>query len=120
MQDYVKLKLPSWSANKVQSEPRWLDIFGYMREQQRPVSNLSMLVEFAFSLPGSSTDVERLFSIINDVWGPDKGQMSLETLEAVLNVKFNKQISCVEFYQSIKDDKVFLKKAQGSEKYKGG
>lgn len=92
MQDYVKLKLPSWCSNKIQSEPHCLDIFAYLREQQRP------------------------FSIINDVLGPDKGQMSLETLEAILNVKFNKKMSCVQFYHSIKDDKVFLKKVQGSDK----
>lgn len=120
MQDYVKIKLPTWSANKIQSESRWLDVFAYMKEQQRPLIHLSMLVEFAFALPGSSTDVERLFSIINDVWAPDKGQMSLEMLEAVLNVKINKRMSCVDFYQSIKDDKIFLIKAQGSDKYKEG
>lgn len=110
--------MASWSTNNITCEKRWLNVFSYMRDQQRPLKNLSMLVEFAFSLPGSSCDVERLFSIINDVWGPDKGQMSMETLEAILNVKFNQRMSCVDFYQSIKDDKAFLKKAQGSQKYK--
>jgi hypothetical protein len=71
-------------------------------------NNQSLMVQYAFAIPGTSTDVERLFSVINDVWGPDKGQMLPSSLEALLNVKVNSKLNCVEYYESIKNNKKLL------------
>lgn len=109
--------ISEWSRQGKAPDDRWLVIFRYMRDQQRPVENLSMLVQFGFSLPGASTDVERLFSMIFDIWSPDKPQMNSQTLEAVLNVKFNCNKSCQEFYDSIISDKDLLRQAQSQDKY---
>lgn len=97
-----------WSLKKVTSDERWLEIFKTLGQQNRSIVKLSNLVEYAFSLPGSSTEVERLFSIINDVWGPDKPHLKLETLEAYLNIKVNSDLNCSEYYNSIKDNKRLL------------
>lgn len=117
IKDFVLTKTHSWNSMNVSSESRWLEIFKYMNVQQRPVKNLSSLVEFAFSLPGTSTDVERLFSIINDVWSPDKSNMSIETLEAILTIKFNLSMNCIDFYKSVQNDKKLLLSAHSSKKY---
>lgn len=76
-----------------------------------------MLVQYPFSIPGSSTEVERLYSIINDIWTPDKGQMSLETLEAYLNVKVNSDLNCSSYYALIKGNMTLLSKVHSSQKY---
>jgi hypothetical protein len=62
-------------------------------------------------------EVERLFSIINEVWGSDKGLLSFQMLEAIVTVKINRDQSCNEFYESIKSNKKLLQKVRGQEKY---
>lgn len=81
------------------------------------IPNLEKLVEIAFSLPGSSTEVERLFSIINNVWTTEKGQMELSTLDAMINIRFNSKMSCIEFHNANKNNKEILLKVLDSKKY---
>jgi len=50
------------------------------KQQEQDISNLTKLVEFAFCLPGTSAEVERLFSIIFNTWTIEKGKMSHPTL----------------------------------------
>ena len=52
------------------------------------IPNLSKLVEIGFCLPGTSTEIERIFSVI------------FNTLEAILNIKFNSEMTCAEFYKA--------------------
>lgn len=113
----VQDKFTDWSHKKLTSDKRWLEVFSFANQQHRPLKNLSLLVQYAFAIPGSSTEVERLFSIINDVWGPDKPQMKLKTLEAVLNVKVNSDLSCSDYFDSIKNNKRLLSQVQSTKKY---
>lgn len=76
------------------------------------------MVQFAFAIPGSSTEVERLFSIIGNVWPPNKGKMKLATLEAELNVRFNSKMGCSEYFALIKNNKALLAQVQSGTKYK--
>jgi hypothetical protein len=98
----VSSKIKSWSEEEVSSEMRWIDVFKELKLQNRPIINIELLVELAFAVPGSSTQVERLFSIINDTLVPNKDHMSL-TLEAFLNIKVNSNLSCPDYYLSIKN-----------------
>lgn len=115
---HVNLNLKTWNENNVPSDRRWIETFCSMNSQNRPIQQISFLVQYAFSIPGTSTEVERLFSIINDVWAPNKGNMQLNTLEAILNVKINSDLSCADYYSQIKDNKKLLAKVQANEKYK--
>jgi hypothetical protein len=63
-------------------ENRWCEILKNLREQHRAIPNFSYFAKYALVIPGSSAEVERLFSIIKEVWGPKKGQMNLNTLES--------------------------------------
>lgn len=125
--DQIRCKLSERSrrsssdeTNNVSSESRWVEVIKYLKQQLRPISQISfLLVEYAFSIPGSSAEVERLFSIINDVWEDDKGQMSHETLEAHLNIIFNSDLECRDFYKSIRNNRRLLGQVQSSEKYRG-
>ena len=90
-------------------------MFGELKNQLRPIPQFSLMGQYAFSIPGTSTEVERLFSIIKDVWGTEKGQMSASTLEAHLNGKFNCEQNSEEIYETIKSIKSLL--SQSAEKY---
>ena len=117
IEDFVKENLRKWNFSKVSNQEKWIEIFHRCKALETPIDQMSLLVEFAFSLPGTSTEVERLFSMINDAWSSDKGQMKLETLEAVMNIKYNSKLSCSEFHDTIKNDSNFLEKSRNSEKY---
>lgn len=101
----------------MKSDERWIEVFKICSSQNLFVPNLSRFVELGFSLPGTSTEVERLFSVINSTWTDEKGQLTLPALEAILDVKFNSEISCLEFFKSNKSDKALLAKVSSSQKY---
>lgn len=117
LQQITTAKLESWTSIAASSQARWLDVFKTLNQQNRPIQNTSLLVQYAFAIPGSSTEAERLFSIINDVWGPDKEHMSLLTLEAYLNIKVNSEMNCTEYYESAKKNDDLLAQVQSSQKY---
>jgi hypothetical protein len=75
------------------------------------------MVEFAMFLPGKSAPVERVFSIMGNIWSAERGRRSVSTVKHLLNVKINSEFSCCEFYDVIKTNKPFLKKVMSSEKY---
>ena len=77
--------------------------FQNVQDSENTIPNLSKLVEFGFYLPGTSTKVERIFSVIFNTWTAEKGQMTLATLEAILNIKFNSEMTCAEFYKANKN-----------------
>jgi len=60
-------KIPAWLQNKSLPEGIWMEIFKNFRMQQIKLSNMEKLVELALSMPGTSTEVERIFSIINRI-----------------------------------------------------
>jgi hypothetical protein len=45
------------------------------------------MVEFAMSLPGTSAPVERVFSIMGNIWSAERGRLSVSTVKHLLNVK---------------------------------
>jgi hypothetical protein len=71
------------------------------------------MVEFAMSLPGTSASVERVFSIMGNIWSAER--LLVSTVKNLLNVKINSKLSYCEFYDVIKTNKPFLKKVMSSE-----
>lgn len=119
-QQFVSGNLAEWSASKTSTEDRWLELFKSLNIQRRPVPNFSTLAQYALAIPGTSTEVERLFSIIKNIWGADKGQMSHKMLEAHLEIKFNSNQTCQEFFAECRSNKKLLAQVHSGEKYKEG
>lgn len=92
-------------------QDRWIVLIKTISDQNSPITQISLVVQYAFAIP------EMTFSVINGVWNTEKGKLSLNTLEAHLNVKFNNDQSCEEFYTSIKCNQILLAHTQSSEKY---
>jgi hypothetical protein len=115
---YVTASTASWNQKSSSPEDQWKDVFEHFSKLGRSVKNLKKLVEFCFSIPGSSCEVERLFSIIDGIWGSEKGQFNLESVESMLNVCYNSKITCSEFHQSYENDQNVLEEVQKANKYK--
>lgn len=118
LEQCINVNLTRWASEGVSSKQRWLESLKSLKEQNRPIPNFSVLAQYAFAVPGSSAEVERLFSFIKDVWGPEKGHMEARTLEAFLDMKYNGKRTCQEFFQEVKNDKKLLAQVQSVEKYK--
>lgn len=117
LQQIVREKLFVWNAEKVSCQDRWIELIKTMSDQNRPITQIALVVQYAFAIPGTSTQVERLFSIINGIWKTENGQLALSTLEAHLNVKVNSGHNCEKFFELIKNNKNLLSQVQSSEKY---
>lgn len=96
---------------------KWIDIFKHFKNCSVNMISLHKLVEYAFVLPGTSAEAERIFSIINNIWTDDRNNLGLETLNSLISIQYNSQLKCSDFFENIKSDSKLLKDVRGSEKY---
>lgn len=116
---FFKTKREEWQASGVfSSEERWVQLFKHFNEKQIDLQNLTKIVEFVLCLPGTSAPVERVFSMMKNIWSDERGRMDEATVRALLYCKLNyNKISCSQFFDTIKDNEAILKKVCSSEKY---
>lgn len=60
MKEFFEKNVPDWRAMRTPCSEIWLQIFQEMSQQKTQLVNIEKLVEFAFCLPGTSTEVERV------------------------------------------------------------
>jgi hypothetical protein len=99
-------------------EEKWKAIFKVFQKTDIACTNISKMVEFPMSLPGTSAPVERVFSIMGNIWPAERGRLLVSTVKHLLNVKINSELSCCKLYDIILTNKPFLKKVMSSEKYR--
>ena len=113
---YMKLfcqqNINKWMDVKLSCEKIWVRIFVDFQNQNLQLVHMEKLVQFSFFLPETST--VRVFSLIFNILGDEKGQMNLATVSAFLDVQFNSNLNCNIFYEKVKVDR----KIQNSDKYK--
>lgn len=119
---YIKIycseeKIAEWNHKKKISEDRWVEVFQHMQSQQVPFTEFSQIVEFILCLPGTSASVERVFSSIKNTWKTESSQLKMETLESILFVKNNMDLSCMDFYHFLKTQPQLLRQIGSQEKY---
>lgn len=107
-----------WKNEQTNAGNRWVEIFGHFATQNIEYGEVLKIVQFALALPGSNATVERVFSIMNDLWTEDKSQMTADTVKSVLTVRVNLAMSCADFHQKIKCNNKLLKAVHSSSKYK--
>ena len=84
MSDSAKKK--NWEETQATSEVKWVEMFRYLNEKNLSVTNLKHVTELVSSLPGTSAPVERIFSIMNNVWSQDPSNMSESTVSCKMNI----------------------------------
>lgn len=94
-----------------------INVFNILRKSERDCNNnFKNLVEFAFCLPGTSAAFERVF-LMNNIWPPGRGTLLIRNVKELLLIKRNVEYICLQFYEKIERNVVFLKKVLPSQKY---
>lgn len=78
---------------------------------------LLKIVAYILCLPGTSATVERVFSLVNDIWSIDKARLSIGTLRDLLYVRYNMKTSCLEFFEFLKGQPKMLEEIGSDGKY---
>lgn len=110
-------KIKQWNADKVEVSTRWVEIFQHLDSESCDYEEITKIAEFVLCLPGSTASVERVFSNVNDTWTEEKTRLKVETLKAMISVKVNSKMSCLEFYGFVKTQPEMLRKVASKEKY---
>ena len=87
-------------------EQKWTQLLQNFKDKDIPISNFQKLVEFVFCLPGTSAPVERIFSIMKNMWSDDRSSMHEKNVKALLVCKSNIDLKCTEVYENIKSNVV--------------
>jgi len=70
-----------------------------------------------FAIPASNAYVERIFSIMNNLWSPERNRLGVDMVKAQLCVRSNLKMTCAEFFNFIKARTDLLKDVRASAKY---
>jgi hypothetical protein len=64
------------------------------------LKNISTVVEFSLSLPGTNVAVERLLSLVNALWTDEKNRLEVFTVKSIVLVKHHfRNCKCPEFHE---------------------
>lgn len=115
----LDINLEKWKNDSVPLVMRWRTLLKSANEVNSTVKPLLLekLAAFIFTLPGTNSECERIFSILGQYWTKEKSHLKISTLESVMKVKINIGLTCEQFWEEIKEDKQLLEKAKRSEKY---
>lgn len=111
-------KIKQWRETKTTVTSRWVEIFCHLRAEDCEFKDVAEIVEYVLCLPATSASVERVFSAMNRTWTEEKTRLNIETLKAILMIKYNLKFSCTEFYTYLKTQPTLLRQIAGTEKYK--
>ena len=110
--------IAQWNENQMAAGLRWKDVFHHFASENIQFDQILKLVQFALALPGTNAPVERVFSLMNDLWTEDKYHMTPDTVASILLVRVNIGMSCMDFHKKIKGNTKVLQSVHISSKYK--
>lgn len=111
-------KIQQWKKDKFSTVKRWIEIFKHFDANDTEYTEMAKVVEYVLCLPGTTASVERIFNMVGQNWTNERNQLDLETLKAILIVKVNINLSCLEFFEYIKTQPALLREVATKEKYK--
>jgi len=79
--------------------------------------NMLKVVEYVFAIPISNANVERIFSLMKNLWTDERNRMRPEIVKAELCFKVNFNLSCGDFLTYVEGQKCLLKASQSEQKY---
>jgi hypothetical protein len=93
------VKIPAKERAESKSIDVWTKIL-----RQNTLSNLSIIMESAFCIPIANDYVERIFSVIKNLWTEERNRMSINLKKSEICIRFNYDMTCSKFYDYIKDN----------------
>jgi len=88
----------------------------YFSKESSP--NLLKVVQYVMSIPVSNANVERIFSVMGNVWTDERNRLCVESVRSELCIFFNFPYKCTEFKDVISNNNKLLKAAESNNKYK--
>lgn len=116
LSDYVQTNLDVWSKHNVTTSERWVQVLKHFKEVGACMDNCCLIAQYVLSIPGTNAPTERVFSLMNALWTPEKSTLKVETVSAMLEIKYN-MVTCAEFSSVLDKNPELLKKIHGVEKY---
>jgi hypothetical protein len=80
--------------------------------------NMYKIIETVFAIPVSNAFVERVFSIMKNLWSDERNLLSVNLVKAEIYTKVNFSMSCYEFADYVSKNSELIKAAKSNEKYK--
>jgi hypothetical protein len=108
----ILVKIPAKESIESKSIDVWTKIL-----RQKKLPNLSRVMESAFCIPIANDYVERIFSVIKNLWTDERNRMSIDLVKSEICIRFNYDMTCSQFYDYIKDNTKLLNAAKSSKKY---
>ena len=90
----------------------WCEFF-----QKESAPNLLKLLQYVLSIPVSNAAVERIFSVMANLWSDERNRLTVEAVRSELMIFFNSTYSCQEFKDIVSRNKQLIKAAQSDAKY---
>ncbi len=75
------------------------------------------MVETVLSIPIGNDFVERVFSIMNNIWSNDRNCMKVDLVKAEICICVNYSMSCNEFSEYVIKNNELLRAAKSNQKY---
>lgn len=110
-------KIRQWKNENIPTTKRRVEVFTHLDTENCDYMEMSKIIEYILCLPGSTASAERVFAAMNKTWTAEKTQLKVDTLKAILTIKVNLKISCLEFYSFIKSQPNMLRQISSKSKY---
>jgi hypothetical protein len=81
----------------------------HLKENNGRHGNIKKVVELILRLPGSNASIETVFSRMNYIWS-EKPRLHVDTIQAILAVKTNNDLSLEAFTEKLASNPGVLKK----------
>ncbi|KAH7970084.1 hypothetical protein HPB52_024054 [Rhipicephalus sanguineus] len=108
----LKDALPGLLKCDEKSSSMWLK---FLKAVKCPL--LQNLMEHVYSIPCSNAFVERVFSVMGNLWTDERNQLSVPMVKAELCVRYNLVYSCEEFVKMARENKKLIRAAKSNSKY---
>jgi len=102
--------------NKKNMHDKWLHFFQKTDVLERK-RNLILMRQYLYAIPGHNANVERIFSLIMAQWTKERNRLQVETVESIIQCKFNFKMTCSKFHMYAMGKPELLKQVKKSEKY---
>ena len=96
----------SWQ--KAPLELKSVQIFKKFKEKDIGIPNFQKQIKFIFRLPRTPAPIERIFSVMNNMWSDHRSKMLEQNVKALITCKINSNLSSCDFYEKVKSNKNFL------------
>jgi len=76
-----------------------------------------LMCQYLYAVPGHNANVERIFLLIMSQWTKERNCLQVQTVESIIQCKFNFKMTCSEIHTYSMGKPELLKRVNKSEKY---